>query len=101
MDANKIILEAIALNRCVQAVYNRMTVILAPHILYTKHDEIYTDALTLERDGQKPREAKVGAFKLTGLRELILLEQSFAAHPAFEPQSEKYENTTLFVVQEN
>ena len=31
-------LEAIARRRCLEAVYNRMNVRLAPHILYTRHD---------------------------------------------------------------
>lgn len=100
MDANKILLEAIALNRCVQATYNRMVMKLAPHILYTRHGEVYVDAVTIERDGQKPRETKIGAFKLTGLKDLSLLELPFTANTIFNPMEEKYSSTTLFAVQQ-
>lgn len=100
MDVNKIILEAIALNRCVQATYNRMVMTLAPHILYTRHGEVYVDAITIERDGQKPRETKIGAFKLTGLKDLSLLELPFTANKMFNPMEEKYSGTTLFAVQQ-
>lgn len=101
MDVNKTILEAIALNRCVQATYNHMVMTLAPHILYTRHGEVYVDAITIERDGQKPRETKIGAFKLTGLKELSLTEKPFAANIIFNPQEEKYSGTTLFSVQQS
>lgn len=98
MDTNRIILEAIALGRCVEAVYNRMKVRLAPHILYTRHDELYVDAVTLERDGLPPREIKIGTFKLAGLRELALGEQSFEREAIFDPGESKYEGVTLFAV---
>lgn len=99
MESSKIILEAIALQKCVAASYNRMQVKLAPHILYTKHDELYVDAVTLERDGQKPREVKIGAFKLTGLREIAPVAEEFEPVQLFDPAEEKYAGTTLFAVE--
>jgi hypothetical protein len=98
MDTNRIILEAIALGRCIVAVYNRMKVRLAPHILYTRHDELYVDAVTVERDGLPPREVKLGTFKLAGLRDLALGEQSFQPEPIFDPAESKYAGVTLFAV---
>ena len=68
VDSNRTVFEAIALKKCVAATYNHSAVTLAPHILYTRHDELYVDAVTLERDGRPPRERKLGTFKLTGLR---------------------------------
>ena len=47
MDTNRLYFEAIALRKCIRATYNRMTVILAPHILFTRHDELFIDAVTL------------------------------------------------------
>ena len=55
MNTSRLLLEAIALKTCVEGIYNRMTVKLAPHILYTRHDELYVDAVTVERDGTPPR----------------------------------------------
>ena len=98
MDS-KILLEAIALRKCVAARYNRMAVRLAPHILYTRHDELFVDAVTVERDGQAPREIKLGSFKLAGLTELELAAQSFQPVRIFNPSAPKYADTTLFAVE--
>ncbi len=46
--------EAIVRQMTVTATYNKGAVTIAPHILYTRHGEIYVDATTVERDG-KPR----------------------------------------------
>src|SRR3546814_19295620 len=60
MEVNKLVLEAIALRKCLEATYNRTNVKLAPHILYTRHDELYVDAVTVERVWRRPREVKLG-----------------------------------------
>ena len=100
MSSPAIILESIARLRCVTATYNRGIVVLAPHILYTRHDELYLDATTISRDGNPPRETKIGTFKLDGLGDLTLVdEQEFEAHPLFEPEAEKYTGTTLLAVE--
>lgn len=96
---NKLLLEAIALRKCVAATYNRMTVTLAPHILYTRHGELYLDAVTIERDGQPPRETKLGAFKLTGLTNVKPLDRMFEPASIFVPSDEKYAGTALFAVE--
>src|SRR5580765_765468 len=81
MSSSRMVLEAIARGRCLQAVYNRMAVRLAPPILYTRHDELYVDAVTVERDGRKPRETKIGTFKLDGLRDPAVAGQGFRLEP--------------------
>src|SRR3546814_4683724 len=58
MDTTKLLLESIAIRKCVETGYNRMAVKLAPHILYTRHDELFIDAVTIEREGKPPREIK-------------------------------------------
>ena len=98
MDSNRTYLEAIALRKCLRATYNRMAVILAPHILYTRHDELFIDAVTVERDGQRPREAKLGTFKLAGLKEVALLERRFTPDPLFDATDAKYAGVALFAV---
>jgi hypothetical protein len=98
MEQNALIFEAIALQRCVTATYNRMQVMLAPHILYTKHGELYVDAVTVKRDGELPREVKIGAFKLTGLKDLCANDQGFTRDKAYNPGDPKYDGVTLFAV---
>jgi hypothetical protein len=99
MESNRLLFEAIALRKCVDAVYNRMAVTLAPHILYTRHDELFIDAVTLERDGQPPRELKMGTFKLAGLKDLALAERMFVPSTLFNKGDEKYAGSTLFTVE--
>src|SRR5687768_6461336 len=61
----KQILEfAIERSLMVSTAYNRGRSILAPHSLFAKHDELYLRAVTIERDGRAPREARLGTFKL-------------------------------------
>lgn len=99
MDQNQLLLEAIALQKCVTATYNRTAFKLAPHILYTRHDELFVDAIALERDGQPPREFKLGAFKLGGLKDLELAEHRFDPAPLFNPADPKYAGETVFAVE--
>lgn len=72
---------------------------LAPHILYTRHDEMHVDAVTLERDGQPPRELKLGTFKLSGLKDVVVQERQFEPYSVFDATAEKYEGTTLLIVE--
>jgi hypothetical protein len=98
-NTNRMFFEAIALKRCIVAIYNRMRVKLAPHILYTKHGDMFVDAVTLERDGQPPREIKLGTFKLAGLKDPDLVEDGFQPEALFNPADEKYAGVTLFAVE--
>lgn len=92
-------LEAIALRKCVAATYNRSMIVLAPHILYTRHDEMYVDAVTILRDGYPPKEVKLGAFKLTGLRDASLADRPFERAKLFDPDDPRYAGVTLFAVE--
>ena len=95
---NRILFEAIALRRCVEATYNRMAVKLAPHIVYTRGERLFVDAITVERDGRPPREVKLGTFQLTGLTDIALDSRVFQPEPLFDPAAEKYAGATLFAV---
>lgn len=98
MSVNQLLLEAIALNKCVTATYNNVEMTLAPHILYSKHDALFIDAVALERNGTPPKEKKLGAFHLAGLKGLQLAERHFVPEPLFDPAAPKYEGVTLFAV---
>lgn len=99
MEANKVLLEAIALRKCIEASYNRGIVKLAPHILYTRHGELFIDAVTVEREGKPPRETKIGTFKLSGLQVRGIVDRGFEIDAAFDPANDKYEGVTLFAVE--
>jgi hypothetical protein len=94
----RILFEAVARQLCVETAYNKAEVLLAPHIIYTRHGELFVDAVTVHRAGQPPREQKLGTFKLAGLGAIALSERSFTAFPEYEPQAEKYQGVTIFAL---
>jgi WYL domain len=96
--SNQILLEAIATKKCVWVTYNRTEMKLAPHILYTKNDAFYLDAVALERNGTPPREKKLGAYHLAGLSAVVLGDDAFQVEPVYDPAAERYAGTTMFAV---
>ncbi|PCG15650.1 MULTISPECIES: hypothetical protein [Sphingomonas] len=98
-DTVPIVFEAIVKQQAIAATYNRGSVTLAPHIVYTKHGEIYLDAMTIDRDGQPPKEPKIGAFKLAGLSGLRITPRRFQPSELFTPGDAKYEGVTLLAVE--
>ena len=91
------IFEAIVRKQCVVATYNRVTMTLAPHVIYTKHGDLFIDAVAIDRDGKAPKEVKIGTFKLAGLNDLKLTEQSFPANPLFHANDAKYAEALMAV----
>ena len=99
MTVNPVLFEAIALKKCLEATYNRAVVKLAPYILYRRGEQLFVDAVTVERDGRPPREPRLGTFQLTGLREIALADREFQPEPLFDRDAEKYAGATLFAVE--
>lgn len=97
--ATPTILEAIVKLRCVTAAWNRDKVVLAPHILYTRHGELFVDAVTVARNGMLPREEKLGTYKLAGLGGVRLAAREFAPSALFEPEAERYAGVTLMAIE--
>lgn len=99
MSDPRTILEAIALKKCLVVKYNHVTMKLAPHILYTRDDALHIDAVALQRDGQPPKQKKLGVFRLSGLNSLALTEEPFVVEPLFEPRAKRYDGSTLLAVE--
>lgn len=93
------VFEALVRMRCLTATYNRTAIVLAPHILYTRHDELYVDGIVLERDGAVPKESRLGTFKLIGLGDLALIDRAFRPDALFVRNDPKYAATTLMAVE--
>lgn len=93
-----VIFEAIVKKLAVAATYNRGEVIIAPHVIYTRHDEMYVDALTLERDGKPPKEEKLGTFKLAGLGGQRVTPRRFVPSALYRPNDGRYAGTTLVAI---
>jgi len=94
-----VVLEGIVRKKCVAATYNRMAVILAPHVLFTKNDALYVGAVTLERDGQPPKELKLGLFKLDGLVGLRLDDRNFFTSDLYSAADERFAASVLMAVE--
>ena len=91
------IFEAIVRRQCIVATYNRVTMTLAPHVIYTRHGDLFIDAVAIDRDGKPPREEKIGTFKLAGLNDMKLTERSFPANPLFHANDAKYAEALIAV----
>lgn len=81
--AETAIRTAIAKKVLISASYNKGRSMLAPHSIFTRHDELYLRAVTIERDGRAPREPKLGTFKLSGLSDVALTRRLFSAAATF------------------
>jgi hypothetical protein len=99
MLPTRILLEAIARRLCVAAVYNKAAVKLAPHIVYTRHDELFVDAVAVERDGKPPRELKLGTFKLAGLGDASITSRTFDRFNGYDASDPKYSGVTIFAIE--
>ncbi len=92
------VFEAIVRKRCLRATYNRTDITLAPHIIYTRHDDLFVDGVVVERDGKPPKELKLGAFKLAGLAPLRLTARRFTRSDLFHSHDPRYADVTLMAV---
>jgi hypothetical protein len=95
---NSRILEAIALRQHLGARYNKLELVLAPHVLYKRNDSYFIDAITILRNGEEPKEPKVGSYNLAGLSELTVRDDKFEVHPLFDRMDVKYRGNTLFMI---
>ncbi|MES2095729.1 MAG: hypothetical protein V4459_03145 [Pseudomonadota bacterium] len=94
-----IVFEAIVRKQCIAATYNRQSLVLAPHVIFTKHDAIYVGAVTVSRDLMVPREVKMGVFKLDGLAGLRLTERAFETSALYSPHDERFSDNALMAVE--
>jgi hypothetical protein len=79
VEALKAISEAIGERVCLEAVYNGGKATLAPDSLMERHGELYLRAVRVAFDGRRPRQPKLGTFKVSGLTELKVTQQACLA----------------------
>lgn len=90
-----VICQAVAGKTCVRAIYNKKDVILAPYVVYTRNDELFMRAVTIEHDGRRPREPKLGTFKLLGLNDVTSTTRRFIPQFDFDPEDAQYAGKTI------
>jgi hypothetical protein len=93
------IFEAIVRKTCVTATYNRTDVLLAPHAIWTRHGDMFVDAITVTLNGNPPRETKLGTFKLVGLNDIGRTDTPFTTSNLFDPLDDKYGGEVVFAVE--
>ena len=93
-----ILCAAIAKRVCVTATYNGKAMTLAPHILFTKHDDPFLGAVTVDQDGKKPKLIKLGTFKLAGLSAIAPTTKLFVPLRSFRADDAPYVGTTICVL---
>ncbi|MGN6375555.1 MAG: WYL domain-containing protein, partial [Sphingomonas sp.] len=91
-------LEAIALKRLVTAVYNGNEMLLAPHQLFTRHGALFVSALNTRRNWRSEEERRLGHYKLDGLSDVALTEETFEPLPDFDNSLPREEDQQLFSV---
>lgn len=84
-DTRMALMEAIARRRLLSATYNGETILLAPHMLYERHGDLFVSALNLSKNWRSEDERRLGQFKLAGLSAPAVQEDAFEPLPSYEP----------------
>jgi hypothetical protein len=71
------------------ACYNGQDMLIAPQILFTRHDAPHVDAVVLERDGRRDEEPRLRTFNLAGLHQLKTSGRHFSLQ-SIDLGDEKY-----------
>jgi len=80
----KTLLEAIASLRMVSANYNGRELDLAPHHLFSRHGQPFLAAFNPRKKWANDEERWLGLFKVSGLSNVALLEDTFVPLPTFD-----------------
>lgn len=91
-------IEAIALKRLILAHYNGAEMLLAPHQLFSRHDELYVSAFNPRKNWRSEEERRLGHFKLDGLSNLRLTEETFEPLPDFDAIPPRETDQQVFTV---
>jgi hypothetical protein len=83
-DVRIALMQAIATQRTIAVRYNGERIVLAPHLLFERHGDLFVAALNLGKGWRSDEEPRLGQFKLAGLAEPELLEEPFEPLPAYD-----------------
>ena len=95
----KIVIEAIARQRLICARYNGAEMVLAPHMLFMRHGDLYISAFKAAKNWRSPEERRLGHFKLAGLSGVRLREEGFVPLPDFDGTPPREDDQNLFAVE--
>lgn len=91
-------LEAIARRILIRADYNGTQLVLAPHQLFERHDELYVGALNTGKAWRSEDERRLGYFKLKGLSNVAITDAAFEPLALDDSGLPRPEDRLLFAV---
>ena len=92
------LIEAIASKQMAAGVYNGSAILLAPHQLFARHGDLFVLALNTERTPREDSERRLGQFKLAGLSEVALTQETFEPLESFDPGPVRLGDEQLFSI---
>ena len=98
-SAEKTMIEAIARLRLVRARYNGAEMELAPHMLFTRHGDLFVSALNTSKNWRSDEERRLGHFKLAGLSDVALQGEPFTPLPDYDGTTPREDDEHLFSVE--
>lgn len=84
-DPRLTLMEAISRKLKVEAQYNGATIQLSPHQMFERHGDLFVSALNMGKVWRSDEEPRLGQFKLAGLSDAKLLDETFEPLPDFKP----------------
>jgi len=91
-------MEAVARRKIISARYNGSMMNLAPHLIFERHGELYMTALNLGKVQSLSDGPRLGQFKLAGLKEPVLSEESFEPVPAFDAKPPRSDDMIVLAI---
>ena len=92
------LLEAVARKRVVTALYNGVTMKLAPHLLFERRGDLFVSAWNMSKNCRPADEPRLGHFKLGGLADVALTGESFEPLPSFAPAAPRADDTLVMAI---
>lgn len=92
------VMEAIARQRILTASYNGAIVRLRPHLLFERHEELFLSALNVDKGWREGEEMRLGQFKLSGLGNITVLEESFEPLADFNGQPPRADDVLIMTI---
>ena len=97
-EARLVFMEAIALRRAVVANYNGTSVKLAPHLLFSRHGDLFVGAVNLSRPARADGARWLGQFKLAGLAAAEVVNEGFEQLPEHTLVAPRSDDTVLMTI---
>ena len=97
-SSEKTLFEAIARVRMISAHYNGGEIHLAPHLLFSRHGELFLGAFNPRKNWRSDEKRRLGYFKVSGLSNVVLMEDTFVPLPTFDGSLPRETDEHLFAV---